>query len=247
MSDLHPFSPWPKITRLSKQRFVITEKIDGTNACVVITKHPFGTHLDPVPSHIHTVFTDDDLDDAGMPNSEYLVSAQSRSRVLSPHEDNFGFATWVRENATLLVRALGEGYHFGEWAGPGIQKNPLDLARKTFFLFNTGRWRDRDNPEERAPSILEHFPEIDVVPILAQGAMQDLSAHIHSVLQDLRMNGSFVTPTDPDKSEGVVVFLPGSNVMFKILAHGDDQPKPSPSPEQNADDQLSLLDPTLYN
>ena len=35
MSDLE-FKPWPKIPRGGKCRVVITEKIDGTNACIVI-------------------------------------------------------------------------------------------------------------------------------------------------------------------------------------------------------------------
>jgi len=30
------FKPWPKIPRITNEKFVITEKIDGTNACIVI-------------------------------------------------------------------------------------------------------------------------------------------------------------------------------------------------------------------
>jgi hypothetical protein len=56
------FQPWPKIPRLHRS-IVITEKIDGTNACVVIS--PDGTE----------------------------IAAQSRTRVITPEQDNAGFAT----------------------------------------------------------------------------------------------------------------------------------------------------------
>jgi hypothetical protein len=102
------FQPWPKIERLKKNIVTITEKIDGTNACVVV-------------------------------KDGKVVGAQSRKKIITREDDNFGFANWVWDNAEQLA-TLGEGYHFGEWAGPGIQKNPHLLDKKRFFLFDTRRW-----------------------------------------------------------------------------------------------------------
>jgi hypothetical protein len=105
------FEAWPKIGRAkgSPLTVTVTEKIDGTNACIIIE------------------------------NGE-ITGIQSRTRLITPESDNFGFARWVMDNAGELVTWLGDGRHFGEWAGPGIQKNPHNLLRKTLFLFNTQRW-----------------------------------------------------------------------------------------------------------
>lgn len=64
-----------------------------------------------------------------------IVGCQSRNRLITPDKDNMGFANWVEENKETLVK-LGEGYHYGEWVGPGIQKNPHNFDRKYFYLFN---------------------------------------------------------------------------------------------------------------
>lgn len=122
------FKEWPKIPRGQNETITITEKIDGTNACVVISD-----------------------------DGEFL-GCQSRNRIINPDSDNQGFAKWAYDNAEELVK-LGPGYHYGEWAGPGIQSNPHKLDRKKFFLFNTARWTN--NPER--PSCC------DVVPILHEG------------------------------------------------------------------------------
>lgn len=85
------FRPWPKTPRLFRD-VVITEKLDGTNACVIVSE--------------------DGVD----------VAAQSRNRIITPDADNYGFASWVHKNALALSDALGPGYHYGEWWGRGIQR-----------------------------------------------------------------------------------------------------------------------------
>jgi len=92
------FKPWPKIPRPKGMNITITEKMDGTNACVVIQDGNF-------------------------------VGAQSRNRIITPEDDNMGFANWAYENQSDL-EGLGDGYHYGEWCGPGIQKNPHNLGKK---------------------------------------------------------------------------------------------------------------------
>lgn len=113
------FSPWPKTPRVGKREpwITITEKMDGTNACIVI-------------------------------EGGEIVGIQSRNRFIAPGDDNFGFAKWVAENADELVK-LGHGKHYGEWTGPGIQKNPHGLSEKAFYLFNT------DRPVETLPDCVK--------------------------------------------------------------------------------------------
>lgn len=106
------FKEWPKTPRLNKE-IVVTEKIDGTNACIV------------VPDTFQN----------------WPVYAQSRKRIITPNSDNFGFAHWVFEHRELLAGALGPGYHYGEWYGSGIQSGyGLTNGERKFMLFNADRW-----------------------------------------------------------------------------------------------------------
>jgi len=120
------FKAWPKIPRGSNENICISEKMDGTNACIVIEDNK-------------------------------IVAVQSRKRFIKVGDDNFGFASWVESNTAELLK-LGEGYHYGEWAGAGIQKNPHNIVGKKFFLFNTSRWSNPSRPDC-----------CDVVPVLYAG------------------------------------------------------------------------------
>lgn len=76
-------------------------------------------------------------------NNDGTVVAQSRSRDLTPEDDNAGFAAWVAQTAdawSLDPRVFIDISHityFGEWAGKGIQKNDAvtRLDDKYFFVF----------------------------------------------------------------------------------------------------------------
>jgi len=67
------------------------------------------------------------------------VAAQSRTKVITPDDDNMGFARWVDANYTRFS-LLAAGQHmtiFGEWCGKGIQKGTAiaQLDRKVFVVF----------------------------------------------------------------------------------------------------------------
>lgn len=159
------FKPWPKIQRMKGLTVTITEKIDGTNSCVIVDRGE-------------------------------VVGCQSRQRLIKVGDDNYGFAFWAEENKDLLAQ-LGDGYHYGEWAGPGIQKNPHQLEEKTFFLFNTFR------PQESLPAIVKQ------VPILYVG---DYSSDVvDGVIEDLRENGSKVG----GKPEGIITYFHDSRSHLK--------------------------------
>ena len=84
-----------------------------------------------------------------------------------------------------LIEFLGEGQHFGEWAGPGIQKNPLQLEQKMFFLFNTQR-----HPQEKFDAIGDLVPVLRNVPTLYNGVFS--LDNVDAVLEDLFKLGSHV-------------------------------------------------------
>ena len=170
------FIPFPKIPRL-KRGCVITEKLDGTNAQVVV-------------------------------GEDGSVRAGSRSRWITPEDDNYGFARWVRDHEDEL-RELGPGQHFGEWWGAGIQRR-YGLREKRFSLFNTGRWA-----EER-PACCH------VVPVLYSG---DFSTNtVDHVLDTLRDVGSLAPPGFMDP-EGVIVFMTAARHLYKVLLKNDELPK----------------------
>lgn len=137
-----------------------------------------------------------------------IVTAGSRSRWITPTDDNHGFARWVHENADEL-RRLGPGYHYGEWWGAGIQRR-YGLDHKRFSLFNAGRWTDDVRPAC-----------CHVVPVLGQGSQDDV---VEAALNRLRREGSVAAPGFMNP-EGIVVYHTAARSLFKVTLDKDDEPK----------------------
>lgn len=169
------FTPFPKIPRWNSQHIVITEKIDGTNAQIVINEEC----------------------------TEFRCG--SRNRWVTPDDDNYGFARWAHDNAEHILR-LGKGQHFGEWWGPGIQRN-YGHAEKRFSLFNTHRWKAPEQ-QERLASI----PRVGVVPVLYEGPFSE--AAIEDCMVSLKEGGSVASPGFM-RPEGVIIYMPSSRSLFK--------------------------------
>lgn len=134
----------------------------------------------------------------------------SRSRWITPEDDNYGFARWAMENADELQK-LGPGRHFGEWWGAGIQRR-YGLSEKRFSLFNAERWGDNSSRPQCCA----------VVPVLFDGNF-DTTA-INGVLDELRMNGSSAAPGFMDP-EGIVIFHTAAGMGFKKTIKKDEMPK----------------------
>lgn len=174
------FREFGKIARFSRE-CIVTEKIDGTNAQVTVS--------------------DDGL---------RIESVGSRNRFITPEADNFGFARWVKENESELLR-LGPGTHFGEWWGSGIQRGyGLPKGERRFSLFNTSRWG------ESRPACCH------VVPVLWRGNFDDLRADL--LLVSLKANGSHAAPGFM-KPEGIIIFHVAGNLFFKKTVEKDEEPK----------------------
>lgn len=191
------FEAWPKTPRLYRD-VVITEKIDGTNAAVIVEPYlPDGR--DERASLVEIA--------AGVFN----VGAQSRNRLITPDADNYGFATWVRDNASQLATLLGPGRHFGEWWGAGIQRGyGLTNGDKRFSLFNVGRYAALDSAL------------VAVVPVIYEGVFS--AAAVDLALADLSQCGSRAA-RGFDRPEGICVFHVAARQVFKVLLENDDLPK----------------------
>lgn len=197
------FQEFPKMARYSRE-CIITEKIDGTNAQVIIT------------------------DDG-------RIAAASRTRLITPTDDNYGFARWVEDNKAELLK-LGPGRHFGEWWGSKIQRT-YGRTDKVFSLFNVSRWIPNwasPNPPQdgivAANGTGEPINCCRVVPILARGAFDTYL--VNSAINFLAATGSAAQPGFMSP-EGIVIWHCAANIGFKKTILNDESPKSSIKNETN--------------
>lgn len=218
MSPLE-FQPFAKMARLSRD-IVITEKLDGTNAQILIVPQSQIGGITCSLAGAPFPFLVDDVDNGGLP---VAILAGSRTRWVTTDSDNYGFARWVSENRKELAK-LGPGRHFGEWWGAGIQRR-YGLTEKRFSLFNAGRWVTSEfnivaplqQPEREIPPACCH-----VVPVLYSGPFNE--EKINLTLFELRMGGSAAAPGFRDP-EGIVIYHEASKTCFKKTIKDDESPK----------------------
>ena len=216
------FIEFPKMARLNRE-VVITEKIDGTNAQILISESGDWSH----PSNV-----DHDASVPSRGGDGLIVMAGSRNRWLTLGKgDNAGFAAWVKANRSELVK-LGVGRHFGEWWGAGIQRR-YGLEEKRFSLFNVGRWGDFATfnavpPDASTPGVVNLQTGIPgpacchVVPTLWRGNFKDCNQF--RSLEMLVAHGSFAAPGWMHP-EGIVIYHEASKKCFKVTVENDESPK----------------------
>jgi hypothetical protein len=134
----------------------------------------------------------------------------SRTRWITPEDDNHGFAYWAYEHKEELMK-LGEGRHYGEWWGNSIQRGyGCPTGDKRFSLFNIIRWTKTPPPDC-----------CSIVPVLYQGMFSEEA--IKQCLLGLKHHGSRAIPfMNP---EGIVVYHTQANMCFKITIEGDEYHK----------------------
>lgn len=191
------FEAFEKIPRWSRE-VCITEKIDGTNAQILVTER--------------CMFADDN---AWMAEREKegaiivetdkysrVLRAGSRSRYLTEHQDNYGWWKWVYEHRDELAW-LGLGRHFGEWWGMGIQRR-YGLSERRFSLFNAVRW-----PADKRP------PCCHTVPILYRGTL--FGTTIDEVMDALKTGGSAAAKERSVEGKGRAVVSEMDSVTHGLL------------------------------
>ena len=152
----------------------------------------------------------------------------SRTRWITPEDDNFGFAKWATDHKDELMQ-LGPGRHFGEWWGRGIQRD-YGLEERRFSLFNVSRWclhgeepKFIPTADPRNVKLQDMLPACcHLVPILYQGFFSTAEATIQ--LWELGQTGSKAAPGFMNP-EGIVVFHTAGNVGFKMTLDNDGVPK----------------------
>lgn len=161
-------------------------------------------------------------------DGEFLTG--SRSRWITPQDDNYGFSKWAHEHRDELMQ-LGPGRHFGEWWGSGCQRGyGLEKGEKRFSLFNVARWCMAGNiplqlhtADPRDIKTQDMLPECcHLVPVLFRGLFE--TSRIEYAIEDLRLNGSKAAPGFM-KPEGIICFHVAANIGFKKTLEKDEAPK----------------------
>lgn len=177
---------WPKITRRDAQ-CTISEKAHGSNGAVAFQV----TNMSPTDGREVYVL-------------DVEMAVQTRTRIVTTQDDQTGIARWAEANRDTLEMDLlhvnrmlpepGTYYHYGEFMTRGHNE-------PHFYLFNTRRWT----------GVKFRTPTLKVVPVLYEGNYSD--EIVENCLEDLRQNGSRIHPGLP--AEGVVVYYPSNDTMFK--------------------------------
>lgn len=155
-------------------------------------------------------------------NSQIIITEDgrlgcaSRTRLITPEQDNFGFATWAYANKEELIKLLGVGRHFGEWWGSGIQIGyGLPKGEKRFSLFNCNRWAELNCTVGGVV--------IGPVPVIEKD-IEFNTYNIETALQKLVLGGSLASPGFM-KPEGIVIYHQASKTLFKKTIENDDNGK----------------------
>ena len=161
-------------------------------------------------------------------DGEFLTG--SRTRWITPEDDNFGFSRWAHEHKEEIL-TIGPGRHFGEWWGSGIQRGyDLPKGEKRLSLFNVSRWCLHGQTPQQIPMADPRIikmqdvlpPCVGLVPILWRGKFDDLNPN--AILGQLVLSGSQAAPGFL-RPEGIVVFHVAGCVGFKKTIEKDDEPK----------------------
>jgi hypothetical protein len=128
----------------------------------------------------------------------------SRTRWITPGQDNYGFAAWAYAHRDELM-TLGVGRHFGEWCLAGTQPAIIPSADTRI-----------QKPQEVLP------PCCGLVPVLYRGPFD--TAACEAVLNQLRVCGSVAAPGFMNP-EGIVCYHVAAGVGFKKTIEKDEVPK----------------------
>lgn len=198
MTNNIEFLEFPKMARLSRE-VIITEKIDGTNAQILITedKQLF------IGNRIRWITPQDD-------NFGFAKWVEENKQDILKLGVGRHFGEW-----------WGSGIQRGYNLPKGEKRFSLfDVSRWTLFGTEPQRMTTADPRIEKYQDVL---PEcIGLVPILYRGIFD--SAKVDEVLNDLKTSGSYASKGFM-KPEGVVVIHIAGNICFKKTIENDEVPK----------------------
>ena len=194
------FVGFPKIARLSRD-CIVTEKIDGTNACINITE-----------------------------DGQFLIGSRTKWITPECDNHGFArWATAHRDELMLLGpgRHFGEWWGSGIQRGYALPKGEkrLSLFNVSRWCLAGETPKRIEMADPRIEKYQDELPACcGLVPVLATGNFDGISLIVSSVMASLEANGSRVAPGFM-KPEGIVVFHMAGNVGFKKTFTKDESPK----------------------
>lgn len=192
------FKEFPKIARFSRD-VIVTEKIDGTNACI---------------------FIGDD--------GEFLTGSRTRWITPESDNYGFSRWAHEHKDELLTLgpgRHFGEWWGSGCQRGYDLPKGEkrfslFNVTRWCLYGRTPQEILTADPRIVRMQAVLP--PCVGLVPVLWQGKFDDLD--IAEILTDLKATGSHASPGFM-RPEGVVVFHVAGCVGFKKTIENDSEPK----------------------
>lgn len=136
-----------------------------------------------------------------------LQGIGSKNRWITQEKDNFGFAAWVKQHEQELLK-LGDGRHYGEWWGLGIQRG-YGLFERRFSIFKPPK-------HGVLPSC------VSLVPVIKEGIFSEKL--VLDALQQLISMGSLAAPGYLNP-EGIVIWHKASGQLFKKTIEHDEEAK----------------------
>lgn len=197
------FTCYPKVPRLNRES-VITEKIDGTNAQILIT--PEGR----IYTGSRGRWISPQNDNHGF--SRWVEDHHEEIKLLGPGRH---FGEW-----------WGSGINRGYGLRNGVKRLSLFNTERWCVYGDVPRVIPSLDPTApvRVQQVLP--PCVGLVPILWRGLF--CTEDIKNVLTELRLHGSVAAPGF-DNPEGIVVFHTAANHGFKVTLDKDGQPKGLPA------------------
>lgn len=200
-NPIQPFEGFPKMARLSRE-VIITEKIDGTNAQILIGE-----------------------------DGSMLVGSRARWITLEQDNFGFArWVTEHREELLQLGpgRHFGEWWGSGIQRGYGLAKGE---KRFSLFNVQRWCLAG-ETPKRLSTSVVEKFQDVlptccHLVPVLRRGIFT--TNMCESALHELRERGSLAAPGFRDP-EGIVVYHTAGNLGFKKTIKNDETPKSAVCP-----------------
>lgn len=200
------FKEFPKIARLSREA-IVTEKIDGTNACVYIGE-----------------------------NGEFLTGSRTQWITPEKDNYGFSKWAHDNKEMLLRLGPgthFGEWWGQGIQRKYGLSEKRFSLFNVTRWCLANEEPKQIPCNDPRIVKFQEMLPEgLFLVPVLYRGIFERIDTDL--ILDDLARNGSKAAPGFM-KPEGIVVFHVVGNVGFKKTIENDDLPKSmSPNPQERA-------------
>ena len=194
------FQEFPKMARFSRE-CIITEKIDGTNAQLLITD-------------------DGDL----------LVGSRTRWITPQSDNHGFAAWAYAHKEELLRLgpgRHFGEWWGSGIQRGYGLKNGDkrLSLFNVIRWCLHGQEPQFIPSADPRVVKRQEVLPEIvGLVPVLRKGDFTAVTRMVESSLHELKERGSIAAPGFMGP-EGIVIFHTAGNFGLKKTLEKDDTPK----------------------